>query len=319
MQSWTLEEAINLGEGVERPFRCYVHEDHQASASVNVLKGVWYCHACHASGSVDGKKAPSTEVLESMLRPEEAVRVYPDSYLETFMQQLPDDIDDMMNGQPLYWHTRFSPWICYAMKMGEDPISGSATFPVHTPAGQLAGVGRRMPDVWEDDPDNPGQQRKVKRQRYLYPRRWSSSSSLFGFNGRYPAAEVLTIVEGAADNTSVQETGAMAVSVYGSAIHLPQIDLIARHTPKLILLGFDMDDAGEKGVSMAFKHLSRIATLKRVYWPKKDPAECTFEERRMALLKAVGRGGYSGDVVPQWEARVAQMQHQYARFVEESA
>ena len=34
----------------EHPFRCPVHDDRVASASVNRRKGVWNCHACGAGG-----------------------------------------------------------------------------------------------------------------------------------------------------------------------------------------------------------------------------------------------------------------------------
>ena len=39
----SLREALDSGRGIERPFNCPVHPDAHASASVNVLKGVWHC------------------------------------------------------------------------------------------------------------------------------------------------------------------------------------------------------------------------------------------------------------------------------------
>lgn len=35
----------------EHPFKCPVHDDAHASASVNRDKGLWHCHACGAGGS----------------------------------------------------------------------------------------------------------------------------------------------------------------------------------------------------------------------------------------------------------------------------
>jgi len=35
----------------ERPFKCPVHDDSHASASVNRSRGLWNCHACGAGGS----------------------------------------------------------------------------------------------------------------------------------------------------------------------------------------------------------------------------------------------------------------------------
>ena len=288
----TLDEAIATGQGLERPFRCTEHDDSQASASVNVAKGVWFCHACQASGVVGAKKAPKLEELKAMLEPERAARVYPAAYLELF--------DDAA-----YWRTRFAPWACHAMGLGSDPFSGDATFPVHTPGGLLAGVGRR-----HIDPED-------KRARYLYPRRWSASMTLFGTGGRYPPLPVLTLVEGAADATACWEVGMPALAVYGAGVHLPQRDLLARYNPRLILLGFDMDEAGERGVSGAFKALAKIAPMARVRWPEKDPGECDKAQRRAAVTNAVGRSGYGGNVLTMMAVNIATMTSAYDRYVEE--
>lgn len=289
----TLAEAIASGQGVERPFRCTEHPDTQASASVNVVKGVWYCHACQATGTVDGKKAPKVEDLQAMLEPEKSVRVYPTAYLELF--------DD-----PIYWRTRFPAWVCHAMGLGHDPFNDAGTFPVHTPGGQLAGVGRRF--VTED-----------KHARYLYPPRWSAASTLFGYSGKYPALPVMCLVEGAGDATGVREVGCPSAAVYGSGVHLPQRDLIVRYNPKLILLGFDMDAAGNKAVKRAFSMLGKIAPMQRVKWPKNDPADCTPDQRRDALLNAVSWSKYGVNVTEDWDSNIETMTLAYRRFVEERA
>lgn len=295
MQGMTLEEALTSGRGTERPFRCHVHEDTMASASVNVLKGVWFCHACHASGGVDKKRVPKVEELQAMLEPEVACRVYPDAWLELFTQP-----------GPKYWDDRFEPWVTHMLGMGEDPFTGDATFPVHTPAGQLAGVGRRH--ITED-----------KKSRYLYPRRWSASVTLGGTSGHFPSLPVVCAVEGMADAASVWETGCPAVCVYGSGFHQPQVELMVRYKPKLILLGFDMDEAGERAVSNAFSQLHRIAPLKRVYWPKKDPADTPRRSRREALLKAVGAAQYGVNVIPHWDQLIADKRREYEQHLEDVA
>jgi hypothetical protein len=147
----TLEEVLVSGQGIERPFRCSQHDDRMASASVNVVKQVWYCHACGAKGKVDDKRAPSVEALLALMSPEKAARHYPDAYLELF---------DWPG--PKYWDHRLAPWVTHQLGMGQDPLSGDATFPVYTPAGVLAGVGRRH--VTQD-----------KQTRYLYPKDWSAA------------------------------------------------------------------------------------------------------------------------------------------------
>lgn len=42
---------VSLGRGYEAPIRCPSHDDSHASASANISKGVWHCHACGAGGN----------------------------------------------------------------------------------------------------------------------------------------------------------------------------------------------------------------------------------------------------------------------------
>lgn len=294
----TLEEALKTGEGIERPFQCEVHDDTNASASVNVLKNVWYCFACGASGMVGTKVAPSAELLNTMIQPEKAARTYPESFLELY-------------ARPEHWATRFPEWLCYALGLGSDPFTGDATFPVHLGDGMLAGVGRRR-EVTKDEAKETGH------TRFRYPHRWSATHALFGTGHRYQQVDVVVAVEGASDSAAVQETGALGLATYGAGFHLPQRELLLRYAPKLVLLGFDMDDAGEKAVTRAFPLLKGAAEIKRVYWKGGDPAATPLEQRLEDLLSAVRRSAYSGDVMPRWSARVADMQHRYQLYVEES-
>lgn len=263
----TLEEALAEGRGEERPFRCHVHDDTSASASVNVTKGVWYCFACFASGTVDGKKVPSVSDLQAMIEPEEAVRHYPETYLELF------------DAPKSYWHSRFPDWLIRKEALGQDPFTGHATFPVRTPEGVLAGVGRRDPDP-------------EAKPRYKYPPRWSAARVLDGLT-TVPRTEVVVLTEGAADRISLTECAIAALGCYGAGLHKPQVELLLRRAPKLVLLGFDMDTAGDRAADLTglllWKH--QIKT-KRVHWPKKDPADCTVSER-MTAIETVAPQAYS--------------------------
>lgn len=292
----TLEEAIERGRGTERPFRCPSHDDTMASASVNVLKGVWFCHACHARGKVSGKAAPKISDLLAMMEPEKAVRKIAPSYLELFNWV----------GEK-YWDTRLAPWVTWQLEMGQDPITGDATFPVHTPSGVLAGVGRR-----HVDPES-------KQKRFLYPPNWSAATSIFGLSGRWARFPVIMLVEGAADSAAGWETGCPSFGVYGSGLHLPQVELVNRLGPKLILFGFDMDDAGEEAVTRGFKQLAGMAELKRVRWPEKDANATPTRRRRVAIERTVRSSQYGDGVLPLWDAHVDQKQREYAQHLEEVA
>lgn len=297
----TLEEALDHGRGEERPFRCHMHDDTTASASVNVLKRVWFCHACHAKGVVDSKRAPKVEELLAMLEPEKTARVYPEAWLEEFTDW----------STRIYWDDRLPRWVTWNLGMGHDPVLDEPTFPVHTAGGSLAGVGRRK--TYPEGESGP---------RYVYPQHWSASVSLGGSRGRRPVGyPVLTLVEGFADAAGVIQTGCPALCTYGAGLHKPQIELIAQHAPKLILLGFDMDDAGEAAVSRAFKQIGRMAELKRVYWKEKDPTDTPIDARRRALAKAVGASDYgsSTTTLQKWSDRVEDMTGRYAEHLQETA
>lgn len=288
----SLEEAVRAGQGIERPFRCHVHENSSFTASVNVIKGVWCCYSCGANGTIDGKKAPSVSDLAIMLEPERSPRIYADAYLELFDNDLGN------------FAKRFPAWLRWHAQLGCDPLTGDATFPVRTPSGKLAGVGRRKDDPAEGEP------------RYAYPVRWSASRSLFTVGARGP---VLALVEGAADASAVAETGAMAAALYGSGIHAPQLDLVMRLNPKLVLIATDADDAGRTGAEQTAKSLAGLVDCEFVDWEKggkKDPAETELEVRRELLAEAVVAASYGqhADVSAQWTIAATQIQaeHYYA-------
>lgn len=281
----TLAEAMSEGQGVERPFRCPVHDDKHASASVNIAKGVWFCYACHASGCVDKKYIPTVEQLESMMEPDKSARRYTESYLELFDSYV-------------YWEQRFPKWLCWYARLGLDPFTGSATFPVRTPNGYLAGLGRRQENT---------------EPRYKYPWGWSASTVLGG-NEVVPKMSHLVLVEGYADAVSCWEVGIPALCVYGSGIHYPQLEILFRRAPREVVLGFDMDKAGDLATQRAVSALDgTIEICPRITWPKKDPGDCTPQQR----LDAVG--SVTGEKYREaWSKWVSGMKAQHHNYVEES-
>lgn len=269
-----------------------MHGDASASASVNVAKLVWYCYACHAKGAVDSNRVPTVDELLAMLEPEQAVREFADSWLETYSY----------GG---YWGDRFPLWLCELLGMGEDPWTGEGTYPVHTPRGRLAGVARRaaMP--------GPG-------PKYKYPHAWAASRTLFGTGGRWAHHEILVPVEGAADAAAVIETGFQAVGTYGSGIHVPQIELIAAMQPRLILLGFDNDEAGERATFQAYEALSPLAEIGFINWKDaKDPAELDVEHRLDAVLEPVRASSYGDQVAAIADHAHGLVEAAERRYVEE--
>ena len=278
----TLEDALATGRGTERPFTCPVGEHSHPTASVNVVKGVWYCYSCGGKGAVDSQRAPSVDELEAMMEPERAVRAYPQSWMTTF-------------GIGGYWADRFPLWLCWHQGFGEDPWTGEGTYPVHTAAGTLAGVSRRAltEGPWP---------------KYKYPRTWSASRALFGSRGAYRhSGDVIALVEGAADAAAGWEVGCPTFATFGSGVHAPQVELIARMTPRLILLGQDNDDAGNKAAEQAAEQLAHIAPTQRIDWGSyKDPAEVPVHERLAYLAIHIKR-----EHALAWHRRVLTLMNMY--------
>lgn len=269
-----IKDAIANGQGAERPIRC-PHPDHfdnHASASVNVLKLVWYCYSCHKAGKVDSKAAPKAEDLLAMMNPETAGRTYSPTWLEWFTSG---------DGAAVYWQSRFEPWVCRLLHMGSDPLTGDATYPVHTPEGRLAGVGRRL---------------ALGEQKYKYPYGWAASRSLAGYVEALEHSldtAIVVLVEGKADQAALLEVGATAFAVYGSGVHLPQIELINRLNPKLILLGFDSDNAGRDATLRTQDAFEGRDTAVVDWLNFNDPADAPPAARIACLNQAVVTSPYS--------------------------
>lgn len=249
----TLSDALAKGRGTERPFNCEVHGDTNASASVNVIKGVWYCHACHASGSVDGMPPPTAAALAEMVNPA-AKR---DVRMSRLWHIVVQDDDG-------YWADRLGFEVAAHYGFGTDPITGVPVYLAYDSGANLCGLIRRNVE---------GVQPK-----YVYPAGWSASRNLFGLGMdplKEPDPDVLVLVEAAADVAVLGGWGYLALGCYGSGLHAPQMELVERaRGRRTVLVGFDTDPAGEHGAQQAIRRLEEAGVpCTRVTWPGKDPGE----------------------------------------------
>ena len=83
----SLEEVLTFGRGVERKFNCHVHDDTNASASVNVDKGWWYCYGCGAKGEVGNEdELPDFTFFHRQIERtlKKAPEIYPETWLDLF-------------------------------------------------------------------------------------------------------------------------------------------------------------------------------------------------------------------------------------------
>lgn len=262
----SLEDAIENGEGVERPFRCHLHEDRNASASVNVIKGVFYCFSCGGSGRADHNGSQLTIDMKDVLarlRMDTVSEPRPIDWLQIF------DAD----GTHPYWRKRFGDRVAKTWRLGIHPITSAPTYPIIDANNMVQGVVQRIgaPDL-----------------KYLYPPNISVSRMLFGY---WPApADIVIVVEGACDAIAVSEallnfSRVMVVGTYGAGLHLPQVELINDLSPNKVILGFDDDAAGVKAKKRQYPLNADVISIS---WGAKDPGECSADQIRRVIKKSIG-------------------------------
>lgn len=273
MRAMTLHEAIVYGHGTERSFLCPVHGDSRPSASVNMVKRVWYCYTCGARGGVTGEDAliePDYEEMRIWFEQKmEQGRVYPESWLSRF------DAGPVHS----YWETRVGRTAATHFRLGYDPEQDAATYPLRDPSGQVLGVVRRS---LREDRSGP---------KYLYPAGVDVGRLLFNYTPE--ARSVAVLVEGAVDAIACWNVGVDAFAIYGSHLSTEQARLIDRVDPGVIYTAYDNDDAGWKAyleTKRAFKHRRVV----RLTWPRswgKDVDELSHVRRKFVLRDVV-----SGDL-----------------------
>lgn len=274
----TLDEALVVGRGTERPINCPnpAHADEHASASLNVIKGLWFCYGCGSKGNIEGHVPDPKQAMKLLLEADEEPRIYPWAWLDLFDADHPSK----------YWSDRFGEDTASTFRCGTDPLSGEPTYPLLDHAGNVLGVVRR---------NNSGQGPK-----YRYPYRVRTSRCLFFTPWISGMVDVLVLVEGAADVMALYEGGLprgwRAAGCYGAGVHEPQRRLIAELMPRKIVLAFDDDEAGQRAMDQAYSHCAAIAPTVSVAWSTfdvKDPAELPPTRRTSALLDALDTRGVS--------------------------
>lgn len=261
---------MSAGHGIERNYLCGnpEHNDHNASAWVNSLSGLFICFSCGYAGRVDPERieilpAAVVKELERFTRAiEEPQRVYAESWLNQFDSTGPGD----------YWLGRYDAATCAQFRLGQTVDGTAATIPMRDLTGRVLGVIRR---------DLTG----VEEPKYSYPKAIPIGHLLFGYHAS--VRDIVVLTEGATDAMAAWEAGYDAWAVYGSRSSAPQRRALYRYAPRLILGAFDMDTAGERASSAWAWALSDMPYV-RVKWDGgKDLASLSVAARRVALDQAV--------------------------------
>lgn len=213
-----------------------------------------------------------------MLTGEAQPEVYPEQWLDTFDAALTSP----------YWSARVGLDVARAYRCGTNPANGNPTYPIRGPHGEVWGVVQRN----LANPDEP---------KYRYPYGVSTSRTLFGVE-RAVARTPVVLCEGASDVMAVVQALATGPSdtvsvlgVYGAGLHLPQLTVLKRLRPRMVVACFDADTAG-------WKAAARLAVMAaEAGWPfvsvdwstvgTTDAGETDLETRRRVVLEAVRARG----------------------------
>jgi len=265
----TLESVLATGRGSERPFTCVAHDNNSVTASVNVMKGVWYCYSCNAHGKIDNH-VPTVDEAVAVLAGTEPPRTYAEEWLDLF------DADYVSP----YWVKRVGLNVASANRCGTDLLTASPTYPIRDGANRVVGIVTRH----NNDP------------KYKYPYGVSTSRTLYG---PIKKCDVLILVEGAGDVMALQEGGLPegwnAVGVFGAGLHYPQVELVSNMSPKIVIAAFDDDPAGRAAQARTMDMLDDyVRTLSHLWLTVggKDPGEIAKDARIPALRNTLIESGY---------------------------
>jgi len=244
-RAYTLAEALRFGRGTERSFLCPHHGDSRPSASVNIIKKVYYCYTCHAHGNLSGEALlAEPDYLAMKLWVDRKLSqgtIYPETWLAQY---------DAGPVHP-YWVHRVGEMAARVFRLGTDPAGDAVTYPLRDPSGEVLGVVRRS--LGGVGP------------KYRYPSGVDVGRLLFHYTTDHRAAVVLT--EGALDAISLWLVGVDAFAIYGSRLSEHQVRLIDKIDPEFVYTAYDADDAGWQAyldTKRAFRHRRVV----RLTWPR---------------------------------------------------
>jgi hypothetical protein len=270
MRALTLAEALRYGRGVQRPFLCPEHGDSRPSATLNMVKGVWWCFTCHAHGTLNGEARlvePDYHTVKMWLDRKLADgTIYPEAWLDRY---------DAGPVHP-YWAGRVGEAAAHQFRLGYDPEATAVTYPLRDPQGRVLGIVRRS--LGRSGP------------KYRYPAGVDVGRLLFHYTPAARSAVVLT--EGALDAIALWSVGIDAMAIYGSRLGEHQVRLIDRIDPEYVYTCYDLDQAGWTAHCETERALQH-RLVSRLEWPRAwggDIAEVSEDRRKHVVNDLVSSG-----------------------------
>lgn len=268
----TLQDALLKGRGKWRSFTCPVHADGNPSARVNVESGRWVCMSCGAKGKAEDYVPDPDKVIESVL----------ELLDEAELDPKPESWYDIFDSGPTcaHWLSRFTEGACRHFRLGYDTATGLPCYPVRNAQGRIVGIVRRDPEG---------------KPKYRYPDRFPASHLLWGVyenqDWNFPLIDgqkVLVVTEGATDVVACFDAGFNAVGTYGAILHGDQLHQIAAMKPDVLVLAYDMDEAGIKGAKRVMEGLQTMGfwTVRARWDGGKDMNDLSITDRKEVLTRA---------------------------------
>lgn len=223
--------------GEECDCRCIFHEDSNPSMRVNLESGLFYCHACHAKGNINGltRQLGLSTIDTGHYRLQEVYDILRKLEAPTKVRYLPESSLARYQVPTAYWEQdrQLSMNIIDQFSLGADPMGEYVTIPMRTVGGDLLGVIKRF---LAPDADI----------RYKYPRGMKKSHHLFGAWRVAKARNAKTVVltEGSIDAMKVWQAGWPGLAILGSEVSVEQIKVLQALDVRRVILFFDNDKAG---------------------------------------------------------------------------
>lgn len=308
---------IRRGANAEISAACPFHrkvdgsEEKHASFTMNLSKGVYYCHTCHERGNMrtflknmgighavlHAQYAPLIEALSRNqavnFNPVQAKGIITESPLPESMLGLFDKcplpmVDPefrLADDDPV-----FDEVLLQKYDIGFDETHGRITFPLRDLFGNLMGISGRAcdPAAWP--------RYKVYDEEY---RAWDmparsqtkKSSILWNAHNVYPhvykgsSKERVVIVEGFKACLWLLQAGIQnVIALAGSSLSDYHIWILERMGAQVLLM-FDNDFAGQSGLMKAAPILARSLDVFIVNYEGRQPTNMTLDEVRLSVDK----------------------------------
>jgi DNA primase len=252
--------------------KCPYHEDTgRPNLYANGVKGLFLCHACGAKGKLVDEDMPEDwKGLLGRMRGLDMPPPEPQTYDNRWLQQFD-------NPTP-YWSERgFSEQTIKRFQLGYDPIKDEGIIPVRDHHGTLVGAIRRRLDA----ADGP---------RYLYPRGFPLSRTLFGSWMLGAKHNKVAIVEGSLDAVACWNARVPALALLGSRLSQTQLRILHELDVQHLVLMLDNDTAGRDGTEQIMEDSWGFLISRgeyRTYWKAKDPADLAEKQIRKMFHSAL--------------------------------